>query len=278
MAKSLLFQSIPETMILQFGNLDTVKAVWDTIKTRHMGADRVKEARLQTLTADFNRVNTKETESIDVFVGKLPELSTKSSSLGETIEELKLVKKFLNSLPRKKYIHIIAALEQVLDLNNTIFADIVGRLKAYEERICDDEEEKQEEQGQNKLMHTNTESQSYQERYQESHESGRGRSRGGRYVYRGRGRGRYGYQQNGGYYRQERDTGDASRVVCYRCDKVGQFAQACPYRLLKLQETQENEAETTQEVDELIMHEVVYLNERNVTPSKLELASNGENI
>lgn len=44
MAKTLLFQSIPGSMILQVRKLDTAKEVWDTIKTRHMGADRVKEA------------------------------------------------------------------------------------------------------------------------------------------------------------------------------------------------------------------------------------------
>ena len=43
------------------------------------------------------------------------------------------------SLPRNKYIHIVASLEQVLDLNTTSFEDIVGRLKAYEERIAEDE-------------------------------------------------------------------------------------------------------------------------------------------
>ena len=60
--------------------------------------------------------------------------------MGEVLEESKLVKKFLSSLPKKNYIHIIAALEQVLDLNTTSFEDIVGRLKAYEERIKVEEE------------------------------------------------------------------------------------------------------------------------------------------
>ena len=193
---------------------------------RHMEADRVKEARLQTLTADFDRLKMKESDSIDSFVGKLSDLTSKSASLGETIEEPKLVQKFLISLPQKKYIHIIAALEQVLDLNKTGFEDIVERLKAYEERICDDEEEKVEDQSQNKLMYTNTDSQQNQEIY----DSGRGRGRGGgRYGGRGRGRNNYqngGYnQQNRGYYRQERD---ASKVVCFRCDKLGHFAMNCP--------------------------------------------------
>jgi len=115
MAIALIFQSIPEALILQLGDIETAKKVWDAIKARHLGADRVREARLQTLKSEFDRLKMKETESIDDFVCKLSEISSKSASLGENIDESKLVKKFLSSLPRKKYIHIVASLEQVLD-------------------------------------------------------------------------------------------------------------------------------------------------------------------
>lgn len=136
MAIALLFQSITEALTLQVGELDTAKAVWDAIKTCHVGAERVREARLQTLMAEFDRLKMKEADTIDSFIGKLFEITLKSASLEEIIEEPKIVKKFLKSLPRKKYIHMVASLEQVLDLNTTSFEDIVGRLKAYEERIC----------------------------------------------------------------------------------------------------------------------------------------------
>lgn len=43
MAMALLFESIPEVLILQVGELDTAKKVWEAIKTRHMGAERVQE-------------------------------------------------------------------------------------------------------------------------------------------------------------------------------------------------------------------------------------------
>lgn len=118
MATALLFQSIPEALILQVGELDTAKKVWEAIKARHLGADRVREARLQTLSSEFDRLRMKETDTIDNFVGKLAEISSKSAALGDIIDETKLVKKFLKSLPRKKYIHIVASLEQVLDLKN----------------------------------------------------------------------------------------------------------------------------------------------------------------
>lgn len=103
---------------------------------------------------EFDRLKMKENETIDVFGGKLAEISSKSAALGVSIEEAKLVKKFLSSLPRQKYINIVASLEQVLDLNTTSFEDIIGCLKAYEERIFDDEEPHED---QTKLMDANNE-------------------------------------------------------------------------------------------------------------------------
>ena len=179
MAMALLFQSIPESLILQVWELSTAKKVWDAIKARYVGAERVKEARLQTLMADFDRLKMKDTETIDEFVGKMSEISSKSAVLGEEIVEPKLVKKFLKCLPRKKYIHIVAALEQVLDLKTTSFEDIVGHLKAYEERVAE-EEEVQDDQG--KLMYANQETQS---------------NRGFGNDYRGRGRGGRNYYNRG---------------------------------------------------------------------------------
>ena len=94
MALALLFQSIPESLILRVGELGAAKQVWDAIKTRHVGAERVKEARLQTLMTEFDRLKMKETESIDDFGGKLSELASRSAAVGVTIEEKKLLRSF----------------------------------------------------------------------------------------------------------------------------------------------------------------------------------------
>ncbi|CAA7017988.1 unnamed protein product [Microthlaspi erraticum] len=104
-------------MVLQVGELKTAKKVWEAIKTRNVGAERVKEARLQTLMSEFKRLRMKKTETIDDIGGKLAEIASKAASLGETIEEPKLVKKFLKSLPRQQLIHIVASIEQMLDLD-----------------------------------------------------------------------------------------------------------------------------------------------------------------
>lgn len=64
---------------------------------------------------------------------------------------------------------MVVSLEQVLDLNTPNFEDIVGRLKAYEERIREEEEEHDDH---GKLM--------YDSKAQQENYAIRGSGRGGR--------------------------------------------------------------------------------------------------
>lgn len=108
---------------------------------------------------EFDRLKMKDTGTIDEFGGKLAEISSKSAVLGVSIEESKPVKKNPKVLSHKKYIHIVASLEQVLDLNTTSFDDIIGRLKAFEECFFNEEEPQED---QSKLMYANMETQNGQ--------------------------------------------------------------------------------------------------------------------
>nr|GEW33901.1 uncharacterized mitochondrial protein AtMg00810-like [Tanacetum cinerariifolium] len=143
--------------VLQIGNLKTGKEMWETIKTRNLGADCVKEARLQTLITEFENLKMSDNDSIDAYATKLSGIASKSATLREVMSEHKLVKKFLTSLPRRevmsehklvkkfltslprRFVHIVTGLEQVLDLKTTGFEDAVGRLKAYEKRVKEED-------------------------------------------------------------------------------------------------------------------------------------------
>ncbi|GJT08901.1 uncharacterized mitochondrial protein-like protein [Tanacetum coccineum] len=127
-----------EDLVLQIGNLKTGKEIWEVIKTRNLGVDRVKEVRLQTLVTEFENLKMLHNGTIDEYAKKLSGIASKSATLGEVMSELKLVNKFLTSLP-KCFFYIVAALEQVLDLKTTGFEDVIGRLKAYEERVKEED-------------------------------------------------------------------------------------------------------------------------------------------
>lgn len=66
-----------EILILQVGEMDTAKKIWEAIKARHVGAEQIKEARLQTLMSEFDRLKMKDTDTIDDFGGKYLRLHQK---------------------------------------------------------------------------------------------------------------------------------------------------------------------------------------------------------
>nr|GEZ00230.1 zinc finger, CCHC-type [Tanacetum cinerariifolium] len=75
---------------------------------------------------ESNDVNN---DTIDEYAVKLSGIASKSTTLEEVTSEHKLLKKFLTNLYRR-FVHIVAPLEQVSDLETTRFKDVVERLKA----------------------------------------------------------------------------------------------------------------------------------------------------
>jgi len=63
--KAHLLQCIPDDILMQVAKKKTGKEVWDSLKARFVGADRVRDARLQTLKSEFDAVEMKEDESLD---------------------------------------------------------------------------------------------------------------------------------------------------------------------------------------------------------------------
>jgi hypothetical protein len=63
MAMAAIYQGIQEDMLfLVYG-----KETWEALKIMHMGAERVKDAKVQTLKTEFEGLRMNETESIDSF-------------------------------------------------------------------------------------------------------------------------------------------------------------------------------------------------------------------
>nr|GEZ73945.1 zinc finger, CCHC-type [Tanacetum cinerariifolium] len=94
-SKAMIFQTLPEDVLMQAAQCSTTKEVWDSIKV--------------LIWANFR-------------------------NLGNTLESKIIVRKLLNSVP-KNFLPIVATIEQYQDLDEMSFEEAVGRLTAFEERI-----------------------------------------------------------------------------------------------------------------------------------------------
>ncbi|KAJ9551975.1 hypothetical protein OSB04_016020 [Centaurea solstitialis] len=133
-SKAMIFQTLPEDVLMQVAQCSTTKEVWDSIKVRFIGVDLVQKARSQTLRSELESLKMKESETISSFASKLSNMRAIFRNLGTTLESKIIVRKLLNSVP-KKFLPIVATIEQYQDLDNMSFEEAVGRLTAFEERI-----------------------------------------------------------------------------------------------------------------------------------------------
>nr|GEV09259.1 zinc finger, CCHC-type [Tanacetum cinerariifolium] len=94
-----LYQALTEDVIVQVAGCETTKELWESLKTRHVGEEKVRQARLQSLMIEFNTLQMKEDDTVDAFTAKLNGYATKARELGKTLDESVLVQKLLDSTP-----------------------------------------------------------------------------------------------------------------------------------------------------------------------------------
>ncbi|GMI90323.1 hypothetical protein HRI_002701600 [Hibiscus trionum] len=229
--RAYIIQCIPEDILLQIAKKKTAKEIWESIKTRYLGSERVKKARVQTLKSEFDVLRMKETETIDDFASKLSAMTSKFSTLGVALEDSSLVKKLLDSVP-DKYFPAVAGIEQFYNLETMPFEEAVGRMKAYEERTSRLSENTNNTEGQLLLTHAEWKARQKKNNCDNSSGSkGRGSSNYhcGKWRGRGRGRGRGTSRHNsaGGTSNTGSGTRDKSHIRCFACDKMGHYASEC---------------------------------------------------
>nr|GEW97599.1 zinc finger, CCHC-type [Tanacetum cinerariifolium] len=108
------YQALPAEQLLQITKHKTTKAIWDALKTRHIGKERVQQARLQTLKFDFEMLHMKEDETINTFTTKLSTVVNKAASLGHTMKDEEIVRKLLNAVPDRVCPNVNAPASRIL--------------------------------------------------------------------------------------------------------------------------------------------------------------------
>lgn len=258
-AMAVIYQGIQEDLMLTLAEKKTAKETWEAIRTVCQGADKVKKAKAQTLKGEFEALNMKEAEQIDEFYMKLNGLVTNIRALGENIEETYVVKKLLRAVP-SKFLQIASAIEQFGNLEELTVEEVIGSLKAHEERIrgqvdvnegkllLTEDEWRKREQTEGQLLLTREE---WLKRQRDGARSS-GETRGREWV---------------------RGNRDRSKIRCFNCGAYGHYAAEC--RKPKRDRDNKPEVNLTQVDDEPtlllvkvgdVTEDTVMLNEDNVFP------------
>ncbi|KAE8792247.1 hypothetical protein D1007_33249 [Hordeum vulgare] len=128
-----ILRGVPSKMAPTLAVKATAKEAWDTVKTMRLGVARVREAKLATLSRQYNDIRFADDETVDDFAMRISNMVAHMVQLGETMAEKRIIRKFLSVIP-KRYSQIALSTETLVDLDTLSVEELTGRLKAAQER------------------------------------------------------------------------------------------------------------------------------------------------
>ena len=98
-ALNAIFCGVSSDEFHRISHIIVAKEAWEILETTYEGTKKVKDTKLQMFTTIFEELKMGDDESFDSFYGKLNEIVISKLNLGEKIEDAKVVRKILRSLP-----------------------------------------------------------------------------------------------------------------------------------------------------------------------------------
>ncbi|WVZ54850.1 hypothetical protein U9M48_005594 [Paspalum notatum var. saurae] len=133
-ALAALLRAVPAEMRSTLAVKKSAKEAWEAVRTMRLGVDRVKAANAQKLLMEFEAIKFKPGETVDEFTTRINSVASTIRSIGESLDEPRIVKKFLRVVP-SRYSQIAVSIKTLLDLDKVTVEELVGRLRASQDRF-----------------------------------------------------------------------------------------------------------------------------------------------
>ena len=130
-ALNAIFYGVSPNEFHRISHVTIAKEAWQILETTYEGTKKVKDTKLQMLTTRFEELKMSDIDSFDSFYGKLNEVVIGKFNLGEKIEDSKIVRKILRSLP-ESFGAKVTANEESKDLDDIKVQELIGSLQTYE--------------------------------------------------------------------------------------------------------------------------------------------------
>ena len=126
-----IFCGVSPDEFYRISHITVAKEAWQILETTYEGTKKVKNTKLQMLTTQFEELRMSEDESFDSFYSKLNEVVIGKFNLGEKIEDSKVVRKILCSLP-ESFCAKVTTIEKSKNLDEIKVQELIGSLQTYE--------------------------------------------------------------------------------------------------------------------------------------------------
>jgi hypothetical protein len=93
---------------------------------------------MRRIRTEFETITFKDGEHIDEFGMRILNLTSTLRSFCNTIDDEKIIRKFLSVVPTR-FVQITVSIETLLDLVAMSVEEVMGHLRAVEERLDDDQ-------------------------------------------------------------------------------------------------------------------------------------------
>ncbi|XP_050290086.1 uncharacterized protein LOC126728275 [Quercus robur] len=130
-ALNAIFCGVSPNEFHRISHITVAKEAWQILETTYEGTKKVKDTKLQMLTTRFEELRMNEDESFDFFYSNLNEVVISKFNLGEKMEDSKVVRKILCSLPESFHAKV-TAIEASKDLDEIKVQELIGSLQTYE--------------------------------------------------------------------------------------------------------------------------------------------------
>ncbi|CAM8998643.1 unnamed protein product [Rhodiola kirilowii] len=132
--KHYLFRAIDRTVFEQILDRKTSKIVWDSLKSKYGGNERVKRTMLNSLKRDFELLQMREDETIADYFARVMAVANKMRSNDGVMPDSTVVEKILRSLT-EKFTYVVITIEESRNTSDMTVDDLQSSLMVHEQKF-----------------------------------------------------------------------------------------------------------------------------------------------
>ncbi|GKB83567.1 putative RNA-directed DNA polymerase [Tanacetum coccineum] len=132
--KNYLFSAIDKNILKTILQKDTSAQLWESMRKKYQGNQRVQRAQLQALRREFEILEMKEGETVSDYISRVMVIVNSMGNNGEILKETQIVEKILRTLT-EKFNYIVVSIEESKDITTLTVDELQSSLIVHEQKF-----------------------------------------------------------------------------------------------------------------------------------------------